>query len=45
MGSEQILGRLDGGMDSIGSQKGPVAGWCECGDEQSGSGAKQLFID
>jgi hypothetical protein len=35
MGSEWILGRLAGGVDSVGSGWGPVAGCCECGDELS----------
>jgi hypothetical protein len=32
------------GMDSPGSGKGSVAGCCECGDEPSGSGARELVI-
>jgi hypothetical protein len=32
MGSEWILGRLGGGLDSTGSGQGQVAGCCECGD-------------
>jgi hypothetical protein len=42
MGSELILGRLDGGMcgvDATGSGQGPVAGSCERGDEPSGCSA------
>jgi hypothetical protein len=33
------LGRLTGGcgLDSAGSEQGPVAGSCECGDVSSGS--------
>jgi hypothetical protein len=44
MGSEWILGRLVGecGLDSTGSGQGPVAGCGECGDEPSGSRAKEL---
>jgi hypothetical protein len=30
------------GLDSTGSGQGPVAGCCECGDESSGSCAKEL---
>jgi hypothetical protein len=30
------------GLDSTGSRQGPVAGCCECGDELSGSLAKEL---
>jgi hypothetical protein len=29
-------------VDSPGSGYGPLAGCCECGDEPSGSGAKEL---
>jgi hypothetical protein len=44
MGSEWILGTLGWvcGLDSTGSGQGPVAGCCECGDEPSGSCAKEL---
>jgi hypothetical protein len=44
MGSEWFLGRLAwrGGLDSIGSGQGSVAGCCECGDEPSGSCATKL---
>jgi hypothetical protein len=31
-------------MDSTGSEQGPVAACCECGDEPSGSWAKELVI-
>jgi hypothetical protein len=46
MGTEWILGILTGGygLDSTGSGQGPVAGWCECGDEPSGSFATELVI-
>jgi hypothetical protein len=30
------------GLDSTGSEQGPVAGCCECGDEPSGSCATEL---
>jgi hypothetical protein len=30
------------GLDSTGSQQRPVAGYCECGDESSGSCATEL---
>jgi hypothetical protein len=30
------------GLDSTGSGQGPVAGFCECGDEPSGSCATEL---
>jgi hypothetical protein len=30
------------GLDSTGSGQGPVAGCCQCGDESSGSCAKEL---
>jgi hypothetical protein len=30
------------GLNSTGSGQGPVAGCCECGDEPSGSCAKEL---
>jgi hypothetical protein len=30
------------GLDSTGSGQGPVAGYCECGDEPSGSYATEL---
>jgi hypothetical protein len=45
MGLEWDFGRLagGGGVDSLGSGYGPVAGCCECGDEPSGSGATELF--
>jgi hypothetical protein len=41
-----ILGRLAWGcgLDSTVSGQGPVAGWCECGDEPSGSCATELVI-
>jgi hypothetical protein len=44
MGSEWILGKLSWGcgFDSTGSEQGPVAGCCECGDEPSGSCATEL---
>jgi hypothetical protein len=44
MGSEWISGRLAWGcgFDSTGSGQVPVAGWCECGDEPSGSCATEL---
>jgi hypothetical protein len=45
MGSEWILlGRMAWGcgLDSTGSGQGPVAGFCECGDESSGSCATEL---
>jgi hypothetical protein len=29
-------------VDSAGSEEGPLAGCCECGDEPSGSGATEL---
>jgi hypothetical protein len=29
-------------VDPFGSGYGPVAGWCEYGDEASGSGATEL---
>jgi hypothetical protein len=29
---------------SLGSGQGPLAGFCECGDEPSGSGTTELFI-
>jgi hypothetical protein len=32
------------GVGAIGSEQGPVAGCCGCGDETSGSGAKELVI-
>jgi hypothetical protein len=31
------------GLDSTGSEQGPVAGCCECGDEPSGSCATELI--
>jgi hypothetical protein len=31
------------GVDSRGSEQGPLAGCCECGDEPSGSGATELI--
>jgi hypothetical protein len=31
-----------GGLDSTGSGQGPVAGYCECGDEPSSSCATEL---
>jgi hypothetical protein len=44
MGSEWILGRLDGGVWSTPSwlRIGPVAGSCKYGDEPVGSGAMEL---
>jgi hypothetical protein len=45
MGSKCTLGRLvarGDGVDSAGSEEGPLAGCCECGDEPSGSGATKL---
>jgi hypothetical protein len=33
------------GLDSTGSGQGPMAGYCECGDEPSGSCATELVID
>jgi hypothetical protein len=44
MGSEWILGRLvwGCGFDLTGSGQGPVAGYCECGDEPSGYCASEL---
>jgi hypothetical protein len=33
---------LGGGLDSTGSEQGPVAGCWECGDEPSGSCATEL---
>jgi hypothetical protein len=44
MGLEWMLGRLAGGcgVESLGSGWGPVAGFCEYGDEPSGSGAALL---
>jgi hypothetical protein len=45
MESEWMLGRLargGGGLDSTGSEQGPVAGCYECGDEPSGSCATEL---
>jgi hypothetical protein len=45
MGSEWILGRLAWGvcgLDSTVSGQGPVAGFCECGDEPSVSCATEL---
>jgi hypothetical protein len=46
MGLEWILGKLAGEceFDSTGSKQGPVASCCECGDEPSGSSAKELVI-
>jgi hypothetical protein len=32
------------GVDSPGSGWGSLAGFCECGDEPSGSGATELVI-
>jgi hypothetical protein len=32
----------EGSVDCIGSRQGPVAGYCECGDEPSCSGAMEL---
>jgi hypothetical protein len=31
-------------MDPVGSGQGPVAGFCEYGDEPSGSGATELVM-
>jgi hypothetical protein len=44
METEWILGRLAGGCgaDSNGSGYGPVAGYCERGDEPLNSGAMEL---
>jgi hypothetical protein len=44
MGSEWILGRLAGwyGVDSLGSEKGPVACCCEYSDEPSGCGTTEF---
>jgi hypothetical protein len=44
MVSEWIVGRLAWGcgLDSTGSGQGPVAGYCECSDEPSGSCATEL---
>jgi hypothetical protein len=44
MRSEWILGRLAWrcGLDSTDSGQGPMAGCCECGDEPSGSCARDL---
>jgi hypothetical protein len=44
MGSEWILVRLAWGcgLDSTGSEQGPVVGCYECGDEPSGSCATEL---
>jgi hypothetical protein len=43
MGSEWILERLArGGVDSVGSGYGPMAGCCEYGYEPSGSDATEL---
>jgi hypothetical protein len=36
---------LGGGLDYTGSEQGPVAGCCECGDEPSGSCATELVIN
>jgi hypothetical protein len=36
------IGLGGGGLDSTGSEQGPVAGCCECGDEPSGSCATEL---
>jgi hypothetical protein len=33
------------GLDSNGSGQGQVAGCCECGDESSGSCAKELVMN
>jgi hypothetical protein len=46
MESEWILGRLAGGfgLDSTVSGQGPVAGYCESGDEPSGSYATELVV-
>jgi hypothetical protein len=40
MGSKWILGRC--GLDSTVSGQGPMEGYCECGDEPSGSCATEL---
>jgi hypothetical protein len=42
--ARRILGRLAGGcgLDSVGSGLGPVAGYYECGNEPSRSGATDL---
>jgi hypothetical protein len=46
MGSEWILGRLAGKcrVDPVGLVYGPVGGYCEYGDEPSGSGATESVI-
>jgi hypothetical protein len=36
------IGLGGGGLDSTGSEQGPVAGCCECGYEPSGSCATEL---
>jgi hypothetical protein len=42
MGSEWILGRMDGGwVDSVSSENIPVVSSCEDGDEPSVSGATE----
>jgi hypothetical protein len=43
---DRILWRLIEGdeVDFFGSREGPVAGYCEHGDERSGSGATELVI-
>jgi hypothetical protein len=38
------IGLGDVGFDSTGSGQRPMAGCCECGDEPSGSCAKELVI-
>jgi hypothetical protein len=44
MGSQCTLVRLAWGcgLDPTGSGQGPLAGFCECGDEPSGSCATEL---
>jgi hypothetical protein len=42
MGLREIGGGWRVGVDSPGSGYGPLAGCCECGDEPSGSDAKEL---
>jgi hypothetical protein len=42
MGSQWIIGRFAGGLDSTGSEYGSVARCCKRGDEPSGSGATEL---
>jgi hypothetical protein len=46
MGSEWILERLawECGLDSTGSEQGPVAGCCECGDEPLGFAPRSYLV-